>query len=80
MGLNDLNKHAKVSEKIEYETPVKKKTDWVKITLLIIKLLEPEMKKLPKVFIVIPISLLWFLLLGGYKSFSYVIKLVLTLI
>ena len=74
-GLDSLNKFAK-EVKVEDEVlEVKLKVDWKKIGYLIFKLLEPEMKKLPRIYGLIPVSMIWFLGYGAYKTIELIINL-----
>lgn len=76
MGLDSLEKFAK-EIKVEKKQPEQqnKKVNWSKVILLIWKILEPEMQKLPKIYSVIPISIIWFLGYGFYKTILLIIVL-----
>lgn len=66
-GLNSLNKFAKPVD-VKQEEVENKKVDWAKMILLIYKILEPEIKKAPRIYVLIPVSFLWFMVYGGYKT------------
>ena len=76
-GFNQLKKAASKVERrdiVEDETP--KKTDWKKIVYLILKILEPEIRKLPKYYVIIPLFILWALGYGIYLNIVYLIELI----
>lgn len=75
-GLNSLNKFAKEVKVEEEILEVKLKVDWKKIGYLIFKLLEPEMKKLPRIYGLIPVSIILFEVYGIYKCIEEIIKLI----
>jgi len=75
-GLNDLDKHAKKSEKrLDFDSDEKPKVNWSKVIKLIWKIAEPEIAKLPKYYVVVPIFILWSGGYGVYKTAELVINL-----
>ena len=75
-GLNDLDKHAKkVEHKANYDLEEKPKINWSKVIKLIWKIAEPEIAKLPKYYILVPLTVIWFGGYGAYKTFELVINL-----
>ncbi len=52
-----------------------KKTDWVKVIKLIIKILEPELKKTPAYYRIIPLILVVFEVVGIFESVKFLLTI-----
>ena len=80
MTLNNLNKFAKKAREEAalnkiIEEKEEKKINWKKLIYAIWKIVEPEIKKLPKIYILFPITFAVFFSIGLYRSIEIIVNL-----
>jgi len=74
-GFDSLDQHAEKIVYKESKEEINQKINWKKLIFCIWKLLEPEIVKLPRIYVIVPLVILSTQFYGVYKGIELIINI-----